>query len=145
MTNPKSTQHNPKLKMVSCQQSRPRVLIVDDHELTRFNLQLLLANQQNLRVVGSASNGQEAIDMVKTHQPHVVILDLQMPVMDGLTAATQIKQLEPTSSIIAYSSVEDPQMEVMIQTAPIDAFCAKDTPPEQLVDLVVQLGTAQQE
>ena len=130
--------------MVSCQQSRQRVLIVDDHELTRFNLQFLLSTQENIEVVGLASNGREAVELVKTYQPNIAILDLQMPLMDGLTAATQMKQIEPTLTIIAYSSVEDPQIEVMIQTAPIDAFCPKDIPPEKLLEVIKELGRKSQ-
>ncbi|MDY6783107.1 MAG: response regulator transcription factor [Cyanobacteriota bacterium] len=126
--------------MVPCQQSRQRVLIVDDHELTRFNLQFLLRSQDNIEVVGLASNGKEAVELVKTHRPTVAILDLQMPLMDGLSAATHMKQIEPNLTIIAYSSVDDPQIEVMIQTAPMDAFCPKDIAPEKLLDIIEELG-----
>lgn len=120
-----------------------RVLVVDDHELTRFSLKLALQNQSNIELVGLASNGQEAVDLVKDRQPDVIILDLQMPVMDGLSASTQIKSLFPQTRIIAYSSVDDPQTEVMIQTAKIDAFCKKDTPTHELIGLVHQLGGEQ--
>jgi DNA-binding NarL/FixJ family response regulator len=117
-----------------------RVLIVDDHELTRFSLKLALQNQPNIELIGLASNGQEAIDLVKRHQPDVIILDLQMPVLDGLSASAQIKSIAPHTQIIAYSSVDDPQTEVMVQTAKVDAFRKKDTSTEELIDLVRQLG-----
>jgi DNA-binding NarL/FixJ family response regulator len=126
--------------MLSYQHPALRVLVVDDHELTRFSLKLALSNQKNIDLVGLASNGQEAIEMVERHRPDVVILDLQMPVMDGLSASSYIKNIEPNTQIIAYSSVEDPQIEVMSQTAPIDAFCKKDTATKDLINLVKQLG-----
>ena len=117
-----------------------RVLVVDDHELTRFSLKLALQSHNNIELVGLASNGQEAIEMVKRHHPDVIILDLQMPVMDGLSASTHIKTINPSTQIIAYSSVDDPQVEVMSQTARIDAFCKKDTATQDLIALVKELG-----
>ncbi|HBL10069.1 MAG TPA: two-component system response regulator, partial [Cyanobacteria bacterium UBA11162] len=69
--------------MLSCEKPIVRVLVVDDHELTRFCLKLALSTQKNIELVGMASNGQEAIEMVERYYPDVVILDLQMPVMDG--------------------------------------------------------------
>ncbi|MBD1831335.1 response regulator transcription factor [Trichocoleus sp. FACHB-90] len=126
--------------MLSCQHPLLRVLVVDDHELTRFSLKLALQNQANIELVGLASNGQEAVEMVERYHPDVIILDLQMPVLDGLSASTQIKHIDPHAQIIAYSSVEDPQIEVMSQTARIDAFCKKDTATQELIALVKQLG-----
>lgn len=126
--------------MLSYQESNLRVLVVDDHELTRFSLKLALSTQKNIELVGLASNGEEAIEMVERHRPDVIILDLQMPVMDGLSASSYIKSIAPRTKIIAYSSVEDPQLEVMSQTAPIDVFCKKDTATTELIDLVKRLG-----
>ena len=78
--------------------------------------------------------------MVERYHPDVIILDLQMPVLDGLSASTYIKSIEPNIKIIAYSSVDDPQIEVMTQTARIDAFCKKDTATQDLIALVNNLG-----
>ncbi|NES22190.1 MAG: response regulator transcription factor [Symploca sp. SIO3E6] len=117
-----------------------RVLVVDDHELTRFSLKLALDCHQQITLVGLASNGQEAIEMAEHHRPDVIILDLQMPVMDGITASTHIKAIEPKTQIIAYSSIDDCQIDVMNQTARVDAFCKKDTPTQDLIKLVEQLG-----
>lgn len=117
-----------------------RVLVVDDDNLTRLSLKLLLSSEENINVVGLASNGKEAIELVKIHNPDVVILDLQMPVMNGLIAASAIDRIAPHVYIIAYSLVEDPQIEVMSQTAPIDFFCTKETSNEQLIELIKQIG-----
>ena len=122
-------------------QHKLQLLVVDDHELTRLSLKILFSRHKHIHLVGLASNGKEAIELVEAYHPEVVILDLQMPVMNGLTAAAYIKAIEPHAQILAYSSVEDPQTEVMCQTAPVDYFCPKDTPPETLVKLVNQLGS----
>lgn len=126
--------------MLSCKQSLVRVLVVDDHELTRFSLKLALSAQKNIELVGLASNGQEAIDVFKLKRPHVIVMDLQMPVLDGLSASKQIKEIDPSTQIIAYTSVEDPQTEVIGQTAKIDAFCQKDTATKDLINLIQELG-----
>ncbi|MEP0918665.1 response regulator transcription factor [Leptolyngbya sp. DQ-M1] len=117
-----------------------RVLIVDDHELTRFSLKLALQRQEGIELVGLASNGQEAVEMANRHCPDVIVLDLQMPVMDGLSASTQIKSAHPNVKILAYSSLEDPQTEVMLQTAKVDAFCKKETTVQDLIAIVNELG-----
>lgn len=126
--------------MLSCESSTLRVLVVDDHELTRLTLQLIFSAQENIQVVGLASNGQEAIEMVKRHKPDVIILDLQMPVMDGWSASSEIKAIAPNTQIIAYSSVDDYKLVEGKARACLDAVCKKDVPTTELVSLVRQLG-----
>lgn len=126
--------------MLCCQNSTLRVIVVDDHELTRFSLKLAMQGQKNIELVGMASNGKEAIELVERCHPDVIILDLQMPVMDGLSASNHIKTIDPNVQIIAYSSVENPQAEVRNAAARIDAFCQKDAPTQDLIALVKKLG-----
>lgn len=126
--------------MLSYKPNNLRVLVVDDHELTRFSLKLALSNQENIELVGLASNGREAIEMVERHHPDVIILDIQMPVMDGLSASTYIKDIEPKTQIIAYSSLEDPQLKDPNKVSSLDAFCRKDTATPELIKLVMELG-----
>ncbi|TBR62054.1 two-component system response regulator [Westiellopsis prolifica IICB1] len=128
--------------MLSCESSTLRVLVVDDHELTRLTLQLIFSAQENIQVVGLASNGQEAVEMVKRHKPDVIILDLQMPVMDGWSASSEIKTIAPNTQIIAYSSVDDSKLVEGNARACLDAVCKKDVPTTELVSLVRQLGQA---
>ena len=126
--------------MFSCESSNLRILVVDDHELTRLTIELALLHYQNIEVVGCASNGKEAIEMVKRHQPHVVILDLQMPIMDGWTASTRIKVISPDTQILAYTSLEDTHMMDDKHMNDFDCICPKDIPIGDLITLVTKLG-----
>ncbi len=93
--------------MLSCERPVLRVLVADDHELTRFSLKMALRSQSEIELVGIATNGLEAIEYAKAFSPDVVILDLQMPILDGITAASKIKSACPGVQILAYSSLED--------------------------------------
>jgi len=126
--------------MLSCELSTLRVLVVDDHELTRLTLQLVFSCQENIQVVGLASNGEEAIEMVKRCHPDVIILDLQMPVMDGWSASGHIKAISPNTQILAYSSVEDANIQDTKAMPSFDNFCKKDVSTTELIALVRQLG-----
>ncbi|MDY6897688.1 MAG: response regulator transcription factor [Cyanobacteriota bacterium] len=126
--------------MLSCEPSTLRVLVVDDHELTRLTLQLAFSSQKNIQVVGLASNGKEAVEMVQSCYPDVIVLDLQMPVMDGWSASRKIKDISPKTQIIAYSSVEEKYFQETKAMARVDAFCKKDVPTNELVGLINQLG-----
>jgi DNA-binding NarL/FixJ family response regulator len=96
--------------------------------------------QENMEVVGLASNGQEAITMVKSHQPDVIVLDLHMPVMDGWRASTYIKSISPNTQIIAFSSVDDAHLQQTKAMSSFDEVCKKDAPTAELLALVRQLG-----
>jgi len=126
--------------MLSCKPSTLKVMVVDDHELTRFCLKLAFSNQNNIELVGLASNGKEAVDMFEQYRPDVVVMDLQMPIMDGWSASTKIKDIEPNTQIIAYSSLEDMKSEDDNSSDCLDAFCKKDTATPELIALVRKLG-----
>ncbi|BAZ03504.1 response regulator [Calothrix sp. NIES-3974] len=127
--------------MLSCEPSTLRVMVVDDHDLTRLTLQIALECQKNIQVVGFASNGRDALQLVQREKPDVVILDLQMPLMDGWTASRQIKAIAHSTKIIVYSSQEEnklsPDQRVQGEW---DAFCSKDIPTLDLIKLVRELG-----
>ncbi|MCG6133601.1 MAG: response regulator transcription factor [Nostoc sp. LLA-1] len=123
-----------------CEFTTLRVLVVDDHELTRLTLQLAFSGQENLQVVGSAANGQEAIEMVKRYHPDVIVLDLQMPIMDGWSASSHIKAISPNTQILAYSSMEDASCAGTKPMPDFDDFCKKDVPTSELIALVRKLG-----
>ncbi len=80
-----------------------RVLIVDDVAETRENLRKLLYFETDIEVVGTATNGQEAIELAAQYQPHVVLMDINMPELDGISASAAIRQKVPTVQIIMMS------------------------------------------
>jgi DNA-binding NarL/FixJ family response regulator len=118
-----------------------RVLIVDDMAQVRRDLctVLPLAGQaagRQLEVVGEAGNGQEAIGQVSTLQPDVVLMDLEMPVMDGYEATRQIKRRWPSCRVVALTvhGYEAAQQQAL--QAGVDAFIVKGAPVETLVQAI---------
>src|ERR1700726_2830844 len=80
-----------------------RILIVDDSSMVRSSLRSWFENSSEWQVCGEAENGKVAVEKVEELHPDVVILDLQMPVMNGLEAAREIKRLSPTTAIIIFT------------------------------------------
>ncbi|CAG0944726.1 Oxygen regulatory protein NreC [Anaerolineae bacterium] len=83
--------------------SKIRVLLADDHAVLREGLRTLLSLQENIEVVGEAENGQLAVEMVKQLRPDVVVMDIAMPVMDGLEATRVLKQQQPDARVLILS------------------------------------------
>jgi two-component system, NarL family, vancomycin resistance associated response regulator VraR len=125
---------------ISCERPVLRVLVADDHELTRFSLKLALRSHSGIELVGIATNGLEAINYAREFNPDVVILDLQMPVLDGLTAAGKIKSLCPGVQILAYSSLEDNRVDQLLKDSVIDSICRKDTATSEIIARIKVLG-----
>ena len=117
-----------------------KVLIADDHELTSLVLKTLISQQPHRQVVGIAVNGQQAIALAKIYQPDVIILDVRMPVLNGQSAAIQIKQFDPYVRIIAYSSLANLLMEKNNQTTAFDLYCPKDISSQDLIKAIDDLG-----
>jgi NarL family two-component system response regulator LiaR len=87
-----------------------RILVVDDHAVIRNGLNTVLKVSKDLVPVGEATNGSEAIQMVATHKPDVVLMDLMMPGMDGITATREIHSKYPPVKIIALSSFSEKKL-----------------------------------
>lgn len=84
-----------------------KLLIVDDDKLVCQSLQLLLGKERDLEVISTASNGEEAIELCKREKPDVILMDIQMPVMDGIESTKRIKENWPTIQIMMLTTFQD--------------------------------------
>ena len=121
-----------------------KVLIVDDHQVVRQGLRTFLELTDGIQVVGEAGDGQEAIELTKQVRPDVILMDLVMPGLDGISAIATIKSLGIGSRVIALTSfTEDDKVFPAIQ-AGASSYLLKDVSPEALVEAIraVQRGEA---
>ncbi|MBC7644880.1 MAG: response regulator transcription factor [Thermoleophilia bacterium] len=114
-----------------------RVVIVDDIPEIRYLLKMLLAIEPSCTVVGEAGNGAEAITVIEDTQPELVVLDLQMPVMDGFQALPHIRRVSPSAHIIVFSSNEvDARLEKRLANLGADRFVKKGGDPNIIVNAI---------
>jgi len=113
-----------------------KVLIVDDHQVVRQGLRTFLELQEDILVVGEAGDGQTAVEMVRQLNPNVVLMDLVMPRLDGISAIRQVKSLGSTVKVIALTSfTEDDKVFPAIQ-AGASSYLLKDVSPDDLVEAI---------
>jgi DNA-binding NarL/FixJ family response regulator len=112
-----------------------RVLLVDDQALVRAGFRMILDAEDDLDVVGEATDGQEAIDQVRTLRPDVVLMDIRMPELDGLEASRRILagQADGAPKILMLTTFDLDEYVYEALRAGASGFLLKDTPPEQLV------------
>ena len=112
-----------------------RIVIVDDHPIVRQGLRFLL-EQAEIQVVGEGENGEQALKLIEEHLPDVLLLDLLMPKMDGITAVREIKRVAPSVQIIILTSYfEDDQIFSVIKAGAL-SYLLKDTRSQELVAAV---------
>lgn len=114
-----------------------RVLIVDDHSMVRQGLQMYLEGDPVVEIVGEARNGEEALRRAAELRPHVILMDLLMPVVDGFQATRLLRQQLPDTHIIAMTSVVEESGVHRAITAGAIGYVLKDTRPEELRDAVL--------
>jgi PAS domain S-box-containing protein len=116
--------------------SRIRVLFADDHRIVRESLVSLLAAQSDIEVVGESGNGREAVENTGKLRPDVVVMDVCMPVLDGVDATRQIKASWPSVKVVGLSMYEEPAGGDKMRGAGADAFVCKTAPPVLLIDAI---------
>ncbi|HEV2654033.1 MAG TPA: response regulator transcription factor [Ktedonobacteraceae bacterium] len=113
-----------------------RVLIVDDQELFREGLHILLSVQPGLQVVGEARNGEEALNMAVALKPDVILMDLRMPILDGVAATRRLQSTRPESKVIVLTTFDDDEDVFEGLRAGAVGYLLKDVPSEKLVEAI---------
>lgn len=115
---------------------RTRILVVDDDPLVRSALTLMLGGSGDLEVVGEAADGREALARARDLRPHLVLMDIRMPRMDGLTAAAALLADPQPPRVIVLTTFDADEHVVAALRAGADGFLLKDTPPPQIVEAI---------
>lgn len=117
-----------------------RLLIVDDHIVVRKGLAAMLETEPGLQIVGEASNGAEAVELAKALRPAVILMDLMMPVMDGIEATRRIKQEAPECNILVLTSFSTNDKVLPSLNAGAIGYLLKDSTPTELVKAIHQVA-----
>jgi DNA-binding NarL/FixJ family response regulator len=118
------------------QNNTARLLIADDHALVREGLRTMLSGEDGIRVVGEAKDGQEALSVCRNLRPDLVLMDVRMPVMDGLEATRRIKEEMPQTSVVMVTMHENPDYLFEAVKAGAAGYVLKDASGERLLGAV---------
>jgi DNA-binding NarL/FixJ family response regulator len=113
-----------------------RVIVVDDEPMVCAHLRTILGSADDLEVVGEAHDGAAAVEAVRRNRPDVVLMDLRMPGVDGLTAIERISGLHDPPAVVALTTFDADQYVLRALRAGAAGFLVKSTPPEDLIRLV---------
>ena len=109
------------------------VLVVDDHSMVRAGLQQLLSSAPDMQVVGSADNGEQGVTLAAQLRPNVVLMDLQMPVMDGVQATAALREQSPESAVVIVTSFSDRDRIIGAVDAGAVGYLLKDASPDEIL------------
>jgi two-component system nitrate/nitrite response regulator NarL len=120
-----------------------KVFITDDHKVIIDGLKRLLSVSSEIEIIGTALNGAILLDKLKTQQPDLILLDISMPVMDGIQAAKVIKKLYPTIKILVFTTFIDNDKVKKITKIGVDGYLLKDSSGDKLIHAIkmVMSGT----
>ncbi|MBD0023084.1 response regulator [Gordonia pseudamarae] len=113
-----------------------RIMLVDDDPLVRSGLRLLLGGQSDLAIVAVAANGREAVTMYTADPVDLLLMDLRMPVLDGIDATRTLKQLPTPPAILVLTTFDADDYVVRALAVGADGFLLKDTDPPEIVDAI---------
>ena len=113
-----------------------RVLLVDDDALVRAGLRLILSSADDIEVVGEADDGARAVAAVREHRPDVVLMDIRMAEMDGITATAALRRLDSPPQVIVLTTFQADEQVMSALRAGASGFLVKDTPPADIINAV---------
>ncbi|RDI47935.1 response regulator [Falsibacillus pallidus] len=116
-----------------------RLLIADDHHIVRRGLVFFLRTQKDIVIVGEAKNGEEAVELTKQLNPDIILMDLVMPVLNGIEATKQIKRFNDQVKILMLTSFSDHDHVIPAIEAGASGYQLKDIEPEELVNAIRKL------
>lgn len=120
-----------------------RVLIADDHHVVRRGLVFFLKTQQEIETIGEAKNGKEAVELALSLKPDIVLMDLEMPVQNGIEATREIKKHCPEIKVMMLTSFSDQDHVIPALEAGASGYQLKDIEPDELVKTIKQLMTGE--
>jgi two-component system response regulator NreC len=113
-----------------------RLILVDDHEVVRSGLRMLLEYESGIEIIAEAGSAAEAIELVKQHKPTVVLMDIGLPDMSGIEATRAIKQLESDTAVVALTIHEDEEYFFRMLEAGASGYVPKRAAPEELITAI---------
>jgi len=113
-----------------------RLLLVDDHEVVRSGLRMLLDSEQDVQIVGEAGTAEEALRAVQELEPDVVLMDIGLPDMSGIEAATRIREIRPQVAVVALTIHEDKEYFFRMLDAGASGYVPKRAAPEELLTAI---------
>lgn len=112
------------------------VMIVDDHPVFRQGLRDLVETEPDLQIVAEAADGETALELVASKRPHVVLMDINLPTMNGLQVTRKLREMHPEISVIMITGYDDAEQVFHAFRAGASAYCAKDIAPEDLIAMI---------
>jgi len=119
------------------------LLLVDDHAVVRSGLRMLLEPEADFEIIGEAASGREAIRAVAEHRPDIVLMDIGLPDISGIEAATEIKRLHPATAIVALTIHEDEEYFFKMLAAGASGYVPKRAAPEELLTALRAAATGE--
>lgn len=113
-----------------------KVLLAEDHTIVRKGIRMILDGEPNIEVIGEANNGREVIELVEQHQPHIVLMDNQMPMMNGLDATYHIKDRYPDVKIIVLTMHSNEEYAFQFLQAGASGYLIKQSAPDELLTAI---------